>query len=281
MEIFNILSNFSYHVLWNFGVLFIVLMTTIIYLFLLPEGKEHTYKKTISFVVGLIVFFIALGSPLNILGRLIFRAHMIQMLLLLFIAAPLLLYGMKTEGLNWLVDRFKLHQFAQKFTNPIISIYIFHALWLLYHVPIVFNFVRIEYGWNYLTVFFLFFACLILWMPIFPIMKSSKKLRGKSLRKYCFINVTLFIPMVFIYLFVPNSLYPIYSDPDLLLTAVTLCLPLGVSIDSLPNNLIETLLPFSPIQEQKYAAIILLFCLFVVTSLSVFQLNKRNCLKFR
>lgn len=276
MEIFNILINFSYHVLWNFGVLFIVLITGIIYLFLLPSGDNHSRKKTTLFLIGLFVFFVALGSPLNILGRLIFRAHMIQMLLLVFIAAPLLLYGLKTKVFDWLMERFQLHFFAQKFTKPLLAVLIFHSLWMLYHLPSVFNFVRIQYVWNYLSVFAIFVASLILWIPIFPVVKSVKRLTGKSMKKYCIMNVILFFPMAFIYLLVPNSLYPIYSDPDLLLTALTLCLPPGVSMDSLPDNLIETLLPFSPIHEQKYAAIILIFHLIILTIASLFPLKRKK-----
>lgn len=276
MDMFNVLSNFSYHVLWNFGVLFLVLLAIVLYLFLLPGSKEHTKGHTYFFLLGAIVFFIALGSPLNMLGRLIFRAHMIQMVLILFISIPLLLIGFKTKVLDCLYQVPFWQKLFHSFSKPLVGMLTFHLLWNIYHLPIVFNFVRSHYIWNYVSIFALCFAAFLLWWPIFPPIQKLKEENRKPLGFYVIGNVCLFLPMAAIYLFSSTSFYSIYSDPDLLISAVALCLPIGVSMDSLPANLLETLLPYSPVHEQKYGAIVLLISVAVIYLTLIFQYNKNK-----
>ncbi|WP_243293038.1 cytochrome c oxidase assembly protein [Bacillus sp. FJAT-47783] len=266
MKAIELLTNFSYHLLWNFGVLFIVLLAAILYLFLLPTSVDHKKKKTAMFLTGLLFFFLALGSPLNIMGRLLFRAHMIQMIILLFVSAPLIVYGFKWDLFERLMKRFRFKRFVHLLLNPLWAIAVFHLLFVLYHVPAVFNFVRVHYVWNYVSVFILFSVGLILWIPIFHSMRSFQAMEHSKVNAYFLVNGTLLLPCAILFILSPSSIYSIYSDPDLLISAVALCLPQGVTIDMLSNDLITTLLPFSPVQEQRMASVILLGSVVVIFS---------------
>lgn len=276
MKALELLTNFSYHLLWNFGVLFIILLAAILYLFLLPSSDAHNKKKSLMFLTGLICFFLALGSPLNILGRLLFRAHMIQMIILLFVSAPLFVYGFKWNLFDRMINRYRLQRFVHHRLNPIWAIAVFHLLFMLYHVPAVFNYVRVHYVWNYVSVFILFIAGLILWIPILHSMKSFQAMANNKVSSYFLINGSLMLPWAILFVLSPSSFYPIYSDPDLLISAVALCLPQGVTIDMLSNDLLTTLLPFSPVQEQRIAAIILLVSILVIFSYVKWVLTKKK-----
>jgi putative membrane protein len=66
-------------------------------------GRGHgvTGWQASAFYAGLIALFVALISPLDALSGVLFSAHMVQHLLLIVVAAPLLAYGCPPAALWW------------------------------------------------------------------------------------------------------------------------------------------------------------------------------------
>jgi cytochrome c oxidase assembly factor CtaG len=64
-------------------------------------GRAVTYWQLLAFSLGLGTVFVALISPLNAVSRALFSAHMIQHLLLIVVAAPLLVLGDPLVPLLW------------------------------------------------------------------------------------------------------------------------------------------------------------------------------------
>jgi putative membrane protein len=65
------------------------------------RGRAISRRQVRWFFAGLGVLFIALVSPLDQLGTALFSAHMVQHLLLVLVAAPLLVLGAPTIGMVW------------------------------------------------------------------------------------------------------------------------------------------------------------------------------------
>lgn len=95
-----ILDEFHFSTLWNGEILLFGLFSAIIYLFLLPEEKNHSIWKTILFFTGLIVLFISIRSPINVIARIKLSTHIKQLILLLLVVPPLLIIGFKTKLWN-------------------------------------------------------------------------------------------------------------------------------------------------------------------------------------
>ncbi|MFN2490186.1 MAG: cytochrome c oxidase assembly protein [Actinomycetota bacterium] len=57
------------------------------------RGRGVAVRRAMSFYGGIAVLGIALVSPLHALGETLFSAHMVQHLILMIVAAPLLVYG--------------------------------------------------------------------------------------------------------------------------------------------------------------------------------------------
>jgi putative membrane protein len=57
------------------------------------RGRPPAIRRTISFYAGLGILVVALSSPLHALAEVLLSAHMVQHLLLILLAAPLLVYG--------------------------------------------------------------------------------------------------------------------------------------------------------------------------------------------
>ncbi|WP_456278890.1 cytochrome c oxidase assembly protein [Bacillus sp. AK128] len=254
----TILEDFTYHEKWNFGVLYFILLTIALYFFLLPTSPTHTRLKSGLFVLGLFIYFFALGSPLNLLGRIQFRAHMIQMIMLFFLSAPLLAIGLKGEFLKKAISVPFLDQLLLRLMKPTGSLILFHVLFISYHIPVIFDYVRINLFLHYFYLFAMFVVALIFWCAIFPPIKELNRLTNKHRKIYYMGYIILFIPLAAVFFLSKQSFYSIYTDMDLIITSLELCLPLGELAEPIiEEDLVEALLPFPPQREQVVGSMIL------------------------
>jgi cytochrome c oxidase assembly factor CtaG len=83
---------------WNWNPLVVAACFVTAYLYGLACHWKFR-RKSFFFLAGLVVFFLALASPLDLLARgVLFSAHMFQHLLLVLIVPPLLLLGLPVLG---------------------------------------------------------------------------------------------------------------------------------------------------------------------------------------
>ncbi|MEZ4728493.1 MAG: cytochrome c oxidase assembly protein [Caldilineaceae bacterium] len=69
-------------------------------------GQGITHWQALAFNGGLTVLLLAFVSPLGALSNHLFAAHMVQHLLLLVVAAPLLVVGSAPQALTWAFSQF-------------------------------------------------------------------------------------------------------------------------------------------------------------------------------
>ncbi|HEX6593842.1 MAG TPA: cytochrome c oxidase assembly protein [Bacillota bacterium] len=239
-----ILDEFHFASLWNGGILLFVLFGAIIYLFILPAGEDHSVWKTIFFFIGSIVLFVSIGSPLNIVGRIQFSTHIIQILLLLFIAPPFMIYGLKRKWFDYVIATYPtVKKVIYSLTHPVFAIVLFYLLFYGYHIPAIFNFARVDLYINYFYLLVLFIAAILLWVPIF----SQHRLTKKQKIIYSVTNIVLLLPYGVVLLLAKGNLYTVYTDLSSFISALEVCLPVG---KALPTTYYEALLPFAPVDEQ-------------------------------
>ena len=80
-----------HHDAWSWPV---TLLTAIAALFYLRVGRKDL-RRLVAFESGLLILWIAVGSPLAQLDHEDLTAHMVQHLLIMTVAAPLLLWGVR------------------------------------------------------------------------------------------------------------------------------------------------------------------------------------------
>ncbi|MBM7603012.1 putative membrane protein [Metabacillus crassostreae] len=275
----GLLSNFSFSAQWNGGVFYFVLLTIVCYLFIIPTPKNHPRWKSVVFVVALILLAFTLGGPLNILARMIFRAHMIQMVILFFIVAPMLVLGTK----RGIPSPKQIQPFIQIWNSiiikyPIIFIILFHGLLLIYHIPSVFDDIRMSNTLNYFYLLGLFITALLLYSSLFSISDITKSFSHSNKWFYVTLNIMILLGFSSFLLITRNQLYGIYIDLELLQTALEVCLPVGETIEDIPEKFYANLNPFPPLQEQKIGGAILagsqFFTLFLIYSFNILKGKK-------
>jgi putative membrane protein len=256
------LEEFPFTSLWNSGIFLFLAFAAVIYLFLLPQEKNHPLWKSLVFFLGLIIVFIATGSPLNIIGRIQFSAHIIQVVLLCFIAPPLLLIGMKKRIIDRAKEVSALNKVISFLSKPYVTLGLFLIVLYAYHHPPIFDQARVDLYGNYLYIFVLFLTALLLWTPII-----SQKNNARFSLVYHIICIGLVVPLAGLLLFSKDILYQAYTDMTTFTQALEVCLPPG---QALSPELVLLLLPFEPIMEQQIGGIIWLVSGFVVFVLSLF-----------
>lgn len=109
-------------------------------------------KRLLSYASGLIVLGIALMSPIDVLGGQLFYMHMIQHLLVVMVAPPLLLLanpfpiflwslprGARRSVAGWFRHDSQLRHLLQQMTRPGLTWMVFVAVFLGWHDPHAYN----------------------------------------------------------------------------------------------------------------------------------------------
>ena len=108
------------------------------YLFLTRTSSFSAQKA--SFMAGAVVLFVALGPPLDDWSdHYLLLAHMVQHLLLIMLAAPLLLYGMPAWVLEPLTRNRITNTIGYWLTRPVIAYTVANAIFVLWHVPMFYE----------------------------------------------------------------------------------------------------------------------------------------------
>lgn len=263
-----ILDEFQFSTLWNGGILLYVLFSVILYLFLLPNEENHKKIHTFLFLAGLLVLYIAVGSPINMIARIKFSSHIIQIVLLLLVVPPLLIIGFKKKLVAQLMSIAIIKRIFNYVSRPWVAIITFFILFYVYHIPVVFDYVRVDLYLNYFYLLALFISAILLWLPI---LDSNALLKQTKLKYWSFISLLL-CPFSFVLIYMETSLYTIYTNMDLFIKALEFCLPV---YEKIPPETYMALLPFAPVEEQKFGGMIL-FASQIVIFGSIIIYNKRR-----
>ena len=99
-------------------------------------GPRVPGRQVAAFCLGTLVALAALVSPLDALAdQTLFSAHMVQHMLLTFVAPPLWLLG--TPG--WLVARLIPRRWLEAATQPLVAFAVFNGVMWIWHVPAAYD----------------------------------------------------------------------------------------------------------------------------------------------
>ncbi|MBI2755264.1 MAG: cytochrome c oxidase assembly protein [Chloroflexi bacterium] len=101
-----------------------------------PGSQPVANRQMWLFSEGIFVLFLALASPLQDLSdNYLFTAHMVQHLLLVLVALPLLLAGTPGWLLRGVLERTRLLPVARALRHPVAALGIFNVIFLFAHAP--------------------------------------------------------------------------------------------------------------------------------------------------
>ncbi|KAA0958435.1 cytochrome c oxidase assembly factor CtaG [Planococcus sp. ANT_H30] len=255
------ISIFGFQALWSPVYLAVLVLVTILYFLITVEWrgkfKGHqplNIKEAGLFVTGIILLYIIKGSPVDLYGHILFTMHMIQMALLLLLIPPLLIMGIPTYLWRAFINLPVVKPLFNFFTNPMLALILFGMVFSLYHIPMVFDFVKQDMLIHGVTNVILFTSAIFYWWPVVNKMEGMHKFHGLKKLGYLFGLSVLMTPACALIIFSGTPFYATYTDGEAWLQAMALCVPAG-TLSQLNLSGPELFSTMSAIEDQRTGGI--------------------------
>lgn len=179
---------------------------------LAPAGSAFPTAHAVRFYAGLIVFYFAVGSPLDQAGeRYLLSAHMIQHQLVIYPAAVLFLTGLPPWLVAHVTARPAFRLPCRFFTHPATAVLGYTAILSLWHIPALYDWAlrdRLVHIVEHLTFFA---AALLYWWPLISPSREYPRARHAVQMLYI-VAVTITMTPLFAFIaFSSEVLYPTYE----------------------------------------------------------------------
>jgi len=175
-----------------------------------------------SFVLGLLFTWIAMASPLAALDHEVLTVHMVQHLLLMTFAPPLILLGMPRKLLaHGLPQRFlqmigrplrsePMQQFASVVTHPALCWFAAAVTLVVWHIPSVFMLGMRSQMWHSIEQLCFLTSGLLFWSPVIRPSASTSKWPELSILLYLFLAILPCDILSGFLVFCDRVVYPVF-----------------------------------------------------------------------
>ena len=177
----------------------------------IAPGTPFPLKGAFLFYTGMIIIYVAVGSPLDSIAEIfLFSAHMVQHMLLIYFAPTLLLLGTPSWLIDSCIKTLKIEKLLKILTHPACGGILFTFAFTIWHIPVLYEAALIDKRIHILEHFTMFsLGLLMLW----PFLTRSQSVGRKS---YPVRMIAIFLLMVgqlpvFAFLtFSGEAFYPTY-----------------------------------------------------------------------
>ena len=178
----------------------------------LASGKPFPRRQAWYFYSSLVLFYLAVGSPLDQIGeRFLFSAHMFQHQLLMYPVPVLFLCGLP----GWMIDgplgRPALRRPLRLLLGPLGCGVLSTLVISLWHAPWLYEWALQDKVIHVVEHLMFFAASVLFWWPLLSPSKTYPPLSYASQMLYIFCVEVAMTPIFAYITFSPNILYPTYE----------------------------------------------------------------------
>ena len=222
---------------WQFDPwpLTLIFLTAIIYIWGWQKLRRQMPQRfgasrLISFLAGLAVIITAIASPLDAFASLLLVAHMIQHLLLLMVAPPLILYGapylpilrglpsgVLKHGAGPFLASPGLQKFVRRLTHPLVCLFAFSITSLTWHLPKFYELALSSPFWHEVEHLCFLGAALLFWWPVIQPWPSRAEWPRWAMIPYLFLADFQNTALAAFLIFCDRVVYPSYAAAPRLL----------------------------------------------------------------
>ncbi|RXK55778.1 cytochrome c oxidase assembly protein [Oleiharenicola lentus] len=178
----------------------------------LAPGTPYPRGHACRFYAALLIFYLAVGSPLDQLGeRFLLSAHMLQHQLIIYPAAVLFLLGLPAWLVSPITGRPGLRPLLRFLTNPVVCGVVYTVVLSGWHMPLLYDLALQNRPIHILEHFTMFGAALFYWWPIISPSKEFPPLAYGWHLLYLPAVVIGMTPVFAYITFSPDVLYPTYE----------------------------------------------------------------------
>lgn len=187
--------------------------------------SEFSDSRLASFLSGLLLVFIAIESPLDAFASLLLGVHMVQHLLLMMIAPPLILFGQPVlpmlRGLPRKFVRDALGPFLRwpvlrgvgaLLVSPVFAWAAYNVSTIGWHVPALYELALASPGWHRLEHACFFWTAILFWWPVIQPWPSRSHWNRWIIVPYLLLADVMNTAVAASFVFAEKVLYPSYAS---------------------------------------------------------------------
>ncbi|WP_238650978.1 cytochrome c oxidase assembly factor CtaG [Paenibacillus piscarius] len=225
------LQYFSFSELWSPLFLAVMLLLTAGYFVLIGPLASRLGGSTAVpfwrrglFLCGMLALYLAQGGPVSLLGHILFSYHMVSMALSYLVAVPLIMLGIPDWCWRAMLRVNPLEGLAF-LAKPVVAALLFNGLFSLYHIPVIHDYVMLNFTVHRLYYGVLFLTSALMWWNLINPLPEYRALSGLGQVGFIFLNMVLLTPACGLIIFASTPLYATYSDPAIWAKAMGYCVP--------------------------------------------------------
>lgn len=175
-------------------------------------GEAREGWRARRFFLALVLFYLAVGSPLDQIGeQFLFSAHMLQHLVLTYLCAPLLLAGLP----HWMIDRpartARAGGLLRLATRPVPALVLYGLVTGVWHIPALYDWALRDKTVHVVEHLCFFAAGLLLWWPLFSTSRLAPRLSPGPQILHMLGMMIVNTPLFAYVTFSRSILYPTYE----------------------------------------------------------------------
>ena len=178
----------------------------------LAPGEPFPRARAWRFYTALVIFYFAVGSPLDQIGeRFLFSVHMLQHYILIYLVPLFFLSGLTAWMVDPWVGRPSVRRLMRFLLHPSICLLVFALVVSLWHMPYLYEWALQDKVVHVIEHLMFFGAALLYWWPMFSPSRALPPASQPAQMLYFFLGVITLTP-VFAYLtFSHDIVYPTYE----------------------------------------------------------------------
>lgn len=259
----GVLEVFGFRALWS-PFFLVALITILVGYFLITikfrekfsTSEPLTRREAALFTTGIVLLYLIKGAPIDLMGHLMFYAHMIQMAILYLVIAPLLIVGIPKWIWRNILNQKLVKPVFQFFTRPLIALVLFNGMFSFYHVPLIFDVIKTDMWLHASYTSLLFVISIFMWWPLVNELEEYQTLSGIKKIGYIFADGILITPACALIIFADSPMYATFSDPAAWMQALKLCVP-QTTLASLDLSGPEMFNSLSLIDDQQLGGVLM------------------------
>jgi len=154
--------------------------------------RVATRRQILYFCAGLFTLEVAGDWPLHDLAEnYLYSAHMVQHLLISFVAPPLLLLGVPAWLTRWILRPLWAQGTVRVMARPVVAAVFFNAVIAISHAPFWVNGTLEHHSLHFWAHLLLFIASMFMWFPVINRLEEFPSLDGFPRMIYLFIQSIL------------------------------------------------------------------------------------------
>lgn len=224
------LNIFGFKALWSpYFLVILLIMTALFFLATtkfrgkFEKSEPLTIKQAVLFSLTIIILYAIKGSPLDLMGHLMFYVHGITMVIFVLLLPPLFIKAVPPWLWESLLKMRVVKAVFTVFTKPVMAIIVFNGLFSFYHIPAVFDLVMQNRFYHGSYSILLFVAAVCMWWSLLSPISDYRPLSGIKKVAFLFANGMLMTPACAMIIFANTPLYATYSDPEIWAKVMSLC----------------------------------------------------------